>query len=684
MRNRFALLPVVPVLIGLFVALCFVIAQHQPAYSQERSQGPLPLAPELLLNKITVAASNTPTQTTIISVTNPLTSAAGVAVTIYKGSEADNQTCDSIVSTLDPNATKIITLTETECSQEAFFGEATINSDKVIMATSRILRITTHYVALGGNCGAGVGYCYASPQAAADIATDGDTIKVAQGTYTSDAFQVLFLNHAITMTGGYTTSNWSTAFPISQPVSLDGRNNPGQRVVQIGSTGNGTLTLDGMTIQRGNFDTGSGAGINILTGTVKLHNVKVLSNTAADGAGISYMQEITVPSTQLPPQLILENVVLRGNAISNGGHGAALAVQGMNVVVTGSVVSNNQAADGAVIDARASNLTLGNSTVSDTSGKGISTGTGLFIASNNLIQNNLGAGVVLSNSDAILSNNLIAANQSLAGEGGGIAISSVCTGTINLQGNVIRNNVARVGGGIGGRAFGLALSNNTIEDNRAIESGGGVQFAKEVALGNCVSPAIALSANRVQSNTAPQAGAIFIDTGVLVQAQNDLVAGNVTTGFQTASVHVNLGRLEVLHWTVVDNGRYGFSTSPASSNQASIGITNTIITGHSVGGASGNSSVDHTLFYQNGSTCTGGATCTNALNGDPKFYWPQLKDYHICQGSPALDQAAASGVNTDFDNETRPQGAAPDIGADEWDEVNCRIIRSTFIPILLR
>lgn len=42
-----------------------------------------PLAPELLLNKIVVAASNTPTQTTIISVTNPLTGAAGVAVTIY-------------------------------------------------------------------------------------------------------------------------------------------------------------------------------------------------------------------------------------------------------------------------------------------------------------------------------------------------------------------------------------------------------------------------------------------------------------------------------------------------------------------------------------------------------------------------------------------------------------------------
>lgn len=678
-------MPVVAVLVGLFTALCFAVVQHRPAYAQKLAQGPLPFAPELLLNKITVVASNTPTQTTIISVTNPLTSAAGVAVTIYKGSEAGNQqACSPIVSTLDPNTTTTITLTDTPCGAVDFFGEATINSDKVISATSKILRITTHFVALGGNCGASVGRCYASPQAASDIAADGDSIKVAQGTYTSEAFQVLFLNRAITMTGGYTTGNWSAALPISQPVILDGRNNPGQRVVQIGSTGNGTLTLNGLTIQRGNFDTGNGAGINILTGTVRLRNVKVLANSAADGAGISYVRGMSVPLSQLPTQLILENVALRNNTVISGGRGAALIVQGVNVVITGSQIISNQTVDGSAIDALSSNLTLGNSTVSDTKGKGVSTGTGLFIANNNLIQNNVGAGLALANSDAIISNNLISANQSPTGEGGGIAISSICSGTVNVQGNDIHDNVARVGGGIGGRAFGLALSHNNIENNRASESGGGLHFAKDLVITECDVPAITLETNHVQGNSAPQAGALFIDTGVLVRAQNDLVAGNVTTGFQTASVHVNLGRLEVLHWTVVDNGRYGFSTSPAASNQASVGITNSIIAGHSVGGASGNSTVDHSLFYQNGSTCTGGATCSNTLSGDPKFYWPQLKDYHICQGSPALDQALASGVNTDFDNEPRPQGDASDIGADEWDGVNCRVIRATLLPILLR
>ena len=84
--NRFSLILLtlaVPVLL-LTGWVSAHIAQAQP-YSYP------PLTPALLLNKITVIASNTPTQTTVISVTNSFTSAAGVAVTVYKGSEAGNQ-----------------------------------------------------------------------------------------------------------------------------------------------------------------------------------------------------------------------------------------------------------------------------------------------------------------------------------------------------------------------------------------------------------------------------------------------------------------------------------------------------------------------------------------------------------------------------------------------------------------
>jgi uncharacterized repeat protein (TIGR01451 family) len=53
------------------------------------------------------------------------------------------------------------------------------------------------------------------------------------------------------------------------------------------------------------------------------------------------------------------------------------------------------------------------------------------------------------------------------------------------------------------------------------------------------------------------------------------------------------------------------------------------------------------------------------LTGDPRFVDPATWDYHILPGSAAFDTALDVGVNTDVDNEPRPMGHAPDIGADE-------------------
>jgi pectin methylesterase-like acyl-CoA thioesterase len=75
---------------------------------------------------------------------------------------------------------------------------------------------TTYYVAPGSDCG-GVTPCYATIQAAVDAATNGDTIKVVQGVYTTTDFQVVYIAKAITLTGSYTTSDWANSFPITRP-----------------------------------------------------------------------------------------------------------------------------------------------------------------------------------------------------------------------------------------------------------------------------------------------------------------------------------------------------------------------------------------------------------------------------------------------------------------------------------
>ena len=66
----------------------------------------------------------------------------------------------------------------------------------------------TLYVAPSANCG-GQSPCYATIQSAIEDAGVGATIKVAEGTYTSLAFEVVTIDKPITLSGGYSISDWN-------------------------------------------------------------------------------------------------------------------------------------------------------------------------------------------------------------------------------------------------------------------------------------------------------------------------------------------------------------------------------------------------------------------------------------------------------------------------------------------
>jgi len=83
------------------------------------------------------------------------------------------------------------------------------------------------YVSSDGNCGT-ASPCFSTIQAAVDAANEGDTIKVAQGTYTSNDLQVAYISIGITLTGGYTVTDWSNPYPgfqtiLRNRVYIDGR-----------------------------------------------------------------------------------------------------------------------------------------------------------------------------------------------------------------------------------------------------------------------------------------------------------------------------------------------------------------------------------------------------------------------------------------------------------------------------
>ena len=141
---------------------------------------------------------------------------------------------------------------------------------------------TTLYVAPGGDCG-GVVPCYGTIQAAVDAASGGDIVKVAQGVYTGTGFQVVHISKAITVSGGFTRTNWSNPNPDGQPSVIDAEDVPRRRgiFIETGDDPGVSVSLDALIVQRGHTGTmADGGGIYVSTGTVTIHSCTIRDNFA--------------------------------------------------------------------------------------------------------------------------------------------------------------------------------------------------------------------------------------------------------------------------------------------------------------------------------------------------------------------------------------------------------------------
>jgi hypothetical protein len=246
------------------------------------------------------------------------------------------------------------------------------------------------------------------------------------------------------------------------------------------------------------------------------------------------------------------------------------------------------------------------------------------------------------------------------GRGGGLYLTDSAA---LLSGNVVRKNIANtLGSGLGGGVSlwfcPATLSGNTIVSNTAtlnaasFSAGGGLAFVG----GN----PFTLTNNLVADNHAAEGGGMWF------------------AGHPSGSV---LGHL--LHNTIADN--LGSGQGVFMDEDATLILTNTIIAGHYGVGIAANASctatLEATLWYDNGMDTDGeGTILTGTVNvtGNPSFVDPDVWDYHLTSGSPAIDAGVEAGVTSDLDGEPRPQGDAPDIGADEF-----RYFQ-VYLPLVLR
>ena len=128
-----------------------------------------------------------------------------------------------------------------------------------------------------------------------------------------------------------------------------------------------------------------------------------------------------------------------------------------------------------------------------------------------------------------------------------------------------------------------------------------------------------------------------------------------------AGVYVDGGQLNARHWTLDDNGAYGVYVDAGTAE-----LTNTIAASHTTAAFWGAITADYTLFFDNGASCSGTATCTHSLSGAPLFADPAAGDYHLLLGSAAMDAGKNAGVTTDMDGDLRPLCYGYDLGADEF------------------
>jgi Zn-dependent metalloprotease len=259
------------------------------------------------------------------------------------------------------------------------------------------------YVATSGNdsnsCSSAGSPC-ATINGAIGKAANGDTIKVATGTYTGSGTEVVLINKSITLSGG-----WNASFTAQT----------------------GTSTIDGQAARRGIMNN---SGVTSTIERFVVQNCYI--NNGTPGAGIE----------NSGGTMTLKESTISGNDAGYSGYGGGIAnVLGGVLTINSSTVSGNkvnQGGGGGIVNGISSTLTLNNSTVSGNTtnydGGGIDMTGGTLIVNNSTIYGNSstytsGAGIYNNGGGSVVLKNTILAENSEP-----FSQRSDCTGPITSAG----------------------------------------------------------------------------------------------------------------------------------------------------------------------------------------------------------------------------------------------------------
>jgi hypothetical protein len=204
---------------------------------------------------------------------------------------------------------------------------------------------------------------YASPnaravQTAIHAANPGDTVKIAGTcvgvTQTEGISQTAYITQNITLSGGYTTTNWGATPDLAANPTTLSANNLG-RVVVI--TGTAQAMIENLIVTNGTANAGGGLYVDTNAGLTLL-NSQVMSNTNnGDGGGVGNLGQTVISDTTFS-----YNQADVAGAVGNGPTG--------RLTITESSFSDNQAGTAGAIGNTGWVTVTASSFISNTSGSG--------------------------------------------------------------------------------------------------------------------------------------------------------------------------------------------------------------------------------------------------------------------------------------------------------------------------
>ena len=276
---------------------------------------------------------------------------------------------------------------------------------------------------------------YAVIQAALDDANSGDTIEIADGTYSE-----------------------SITFPSSKVIILQSVNGALSTIIQ-GNNGSDTVTFNGSltgTILEGftiNHDDGmTGRGVFVNNSNLTINECTISGNTTDNSGGGIYNHNYST--------LTVTSSTISGNSAVYGFGGGIHNYDHSTLTVTSSTISGNSADTGGGID---------NYTDST-----------LTITSSNILDNiaaDYGGGIDNYYSTLTITSSTISGNNAYTGLGYG---GGICNwyGTLTITSSTNSDNIANYGGGIYNYSPGnLSVTSSTISGNNVSQQGGGIYLA---------------------------------------------------------------------------------------------------------------------------------------------------------------------------------------------------------------